>query len=175
MTDAPTPLDPTEVAALRRDFPRLLRAEVQALPAEILRWHPGPAEWCVPETLGHLIATEQVTFADRIRPILGSPDARIASYDPAAATRDRPDCGRDLSELLKRFAALREESAAFVARLSAEDLERSGRHDGVGPITVGDLLHEWVYHDRDHLRQIMANVQQFVWPHLGNTRLFYTG
>ena len=26
-------------------------------------------------------------------------------------------------------------------------------------VRVGDLLHEWVHHDRNHLRQILANVQ----------------
>jgi hypothetical protein len=32
--------------------------------------------------------------------------------------------------------------------------------------------YEWVHHDRNHLRQILANVQAFAWPHMGNARRF---
>jgi hypothetical protein len=37
---------------------------------------------------------------------------------------------------------------------------------------VADLLHEWVHHDRNHLRQILASVQAFVWPHMANAQRF---
>jgi hypothetical protein len=37
---------------------------------------------------------------------------------------------------------------------------------------VADLLHEWVHHDRNHLKQLLANVQAFVWPHMGNAQRF---
>jgi hypothetical protein len=37
---------------------------------------------------------------------------------------------------------------------------------------VADLLQEWVHHDRNHVKQILANVQAFVWPHLGNAQKF---
>jgi hypothetical protein len=39
-------------------------------------------------------------------------------------------------------------------------------------LTIGDLLGEWVHHDREHLRQIMANVQEYVWPQLGGAQRF---
>lgn len=29
--------------------------------------------------------------------------------------------------------------------------------------------------DRNHLRQILANVQSYAWPHMGNARRFTTG
>jgi hypothetical protein len=39
-------------------------------------------------------------------------------------------------------------------------------------VTVRDLLHEWVFHDRNHLRQILANGQARAWPAMGNARRF---
>ena len=42
----------------------------------------------------------------------------------------------------------------------------------VGPLTVSDLLQEWVHHDRNHARQMMANVQAYAWPHMGNAQKF---
>ena len=44
--------------------------------------------------------------------------------------------------------------------------------DEVGPLRVSELLHEWVHHDRNHIRQMMANIQALAWPHMGNARRF---
>ena len=37
-----------------------------------------------------------------------------------------------------------------------------------------DLLHEWVYHDRNHVQPILQNVKLLMWPEMGNTRRFST-
>jgi hypothetical protein len=70
------------------------------------------------------------------------------------------------------FVGLRVESARLVAGLSYTDLERAGQHPDVGRLRVTDVMHEWVHHDANHDRQILANVQAAVWPHMGNARRF---
>jgi len=47
---------------------------------------------------------------------------------------------------------------------------RPGRHPQVGDVTVRDILHEWVHHDREHLAQLTALTQRLVWPGMGNAR-----
>jgi hypothetical protein len=37
---------------------------------------------------------------------------------------------------------------------------------------VGELLGEWVHHDRNQVKQILAVVQARVWPQMGNARRF---
>jgi hypothetical protein len=59
-----------------------------------------------------------------------------------------------------------------VAGLAPGDLAEGGRHPSVGHLRIADLLAEWVHHDRNHLRQMLANVQAFVWPHMGNAQKF---
>jgi hypothetical protein len=39
-------------------------------------------------------------------------------------------------------------------------------------LSVRDLLHEWVFHDRSHLQQIFDIVKALMWPHMGNSRRF---
>ena len=39
-------------------------------------------------------------------------------------------------------------------------------------LRVEDILHEWVHHDRNHIKQIHGNVQAWAWPHMGNTQKF---
>ena len=70
---------------------------------------------------------------------------------------------------------MREDSAAVALSLRPADLVRSGLHPVVGALTVSDLLQEWVHHDRNHARQIMANVQAYAWPHMGNAQKFSLG
>ena len=165
-------LMPAEVAALLSATITALRAELVALPERVLTWHPGPDEWCVKEVLGHLIEAEHRGFAGRIRIILGADTPALEEWDPPAVARARGDCARPATALLDELASLRVESASLVGRLMAADLERAGRHPAVGLLRVRDLLQEWVHHDRNHVRQALANVQAYVWPAMGNAQKF---
>lgn len=172
------PLTPAEVAAALRAAGVAIRAELTALPRAAARWHPAPGEWCALEVVGHLIEAERRGFAGRVaqlvrpgeRPEGGEPD--FESWDQDAVARARRDCEREPAALLEEFGGLRDASVALVAGLRDADLGRGGRHPHVGRLRVSDLLAEWVHHDRNHLRQIMANVQTYVWPHMGNAQRF---
>jgi hypothetical protein len=111
------------------------------------------------------------------RPPDRSRAARLRRADPAspgraAAEPARRDCERDPADLLDEFLELRESSLELVSGLRPDDLTRSGEHVTVGRLAVVDLLHEWVHHDRNHLKQLLANVQARVWPEMGNARRF---
>jgi len=171
------PLRPAEAAALLRAAGAMIQAELSALPPAALEFHSSPGEWCAKEVLGHLIDSEQRGFAGRIRIILGA-GARageglsLEGWDQDAVARARHDCARDGAALLAEFARLREASVPLVAGLTAADLPRGGRHPKVGFLTVGDLLHEWVHHDRNHIKQALTNVQAYVWSHMGAAQRF---
>jgi hypothetical protein len=170
MADAP--LAPTEVAALLPAAVALLRAELAAVPERVLAWHPAPGEWCVKGVLGHLIEADRRGFAGRIRVILGADTPILERWDVDSVAAARRDCVKPADALLDELAALREDAATLVGRLIAADLERAGHHPTVGRLRVGDLLQEWVHHDRNHIRQVLANVQGYVWPAMGNSQKF---
>ena len=67
---------------------------------------------------------------------------------------------------------MRAESVAIVRGLKPGDLARGGQHPKVGWLRVEDLLQEWVHHDRNHIKQILGNVQAWAWPHMGNAQKF---
>jgi hypothetical protein len=166
------PLSPSDVATLLRAGLDAIRAECAALTPVVARWHPADGEWCVNEVVGHLIEAERRGFAGRIRTILDAPRPVFEPWDQDAVARARVDCLRETLSLVDEFSDLREAGIVLVASLRPEDLNRGGDHPKVGALSVNDLLHEWVHHDRNHLRQIMANVQAFAWPHMGNARRF---
>jgi hypothetical protein len=169
----PEPLKPQAVAALLHSAAAVVHAELSALPAPVLGFHPAPGEWCAKEVLGHLIECEKRGFSGRIHVILKSEDTpQLEGWDQDAVARARKDCERDWSALHDEFSRLRRASVAQVASLSPADLSRRGQHPKVGVLTVADLLHEWVHHDRNHIKQMLANVQAFAWPHMGNAQRF---
>jgi hypothetical protein len=165
-------LAPAEVAALLPATIALLRAEIGGLPERVVAWHPAPDEWCVKDVLGHLIEAERRGFAGRIRIILGADTPALDRWDPPEVARARRDCAKPAAALLEELADMRQASVAIVHGLGAADLDRAGKHPAVGRLTIGDLLQEWVHHDRNHVRQVLANVQAYVWPAMGNAQKF---
>lgn len=169
-------LQPIAAAALLQSAAAAIRAELSALPEPALVFHPAPGEWCVKEVLGHLIESEGRGFAGRIRFILAAGDKAgegltLEGWDQEIVARERNDCARDGAALMAEFDRMRADSVKLAAGLSAADLAKGGSHR-VGFLTVRDLLHEWVHHDRNHLRQMLANVQAYAWPHMGNAQRF---
>ena len=172
MNSAPPPLTPTQAAALLRASIATLRAEAEALGPDALRWHPAEGEWCANEVVGHIIEAERRGFAGRIRLILEQPGRRLESWDQVEVGRQRRDCERDGFELLAEFEAERAASARLVESLREDQLDLAGEHPQVDTLRVRDLLHEWPHHDRAHVKQILSNVQAYVWPHMGNAQRF---
>jgi hypothetical protein len=169
-------LDPRAVSALLQSAGAMIRAELSALPDAALVLHPAPGQWCMKEVLGHLIESEGRGFAGRIRLILDAGDRageglELEGWDQEIVARERNDCARDGGALIAEFDRIRADSVKLTAGLSAADLARGGRHR-VGFLTVRDLLHEWVHHDRNHMRQMLTNVQAYAWPHMGNAQRF---
>ena len=111
-------------------------------------------------------------FAGRVRIILGGVEPRLESWDQNEVARARRDCERDTADLLRELVALRDDAVPLVAGLGPADLTRGGQHPKAGHLRVAELLHEWVHHDRNHLKQILTNVQRAAWPAMGNTQKF---
>jgi len=163
---------PALAAGLLRGSAAMLASEVRALPPELARARPADGGWCALEVIGHLLEAERRGFAGRIRLLLPGDEPRLETWDPpgvAAARRDRERVPEDLA---RELLDVRERGATLLEGLTPADLARGGEHPDVGRLTVGDLLHEWVHHDRAHLRQLVELTQGFAWPHMGNARRF---
>jgi hypothetical protein len=171
----PAVLLPEAIATLLEASARAVEAELWALGGEG-GWRPAPAEWSANECVGHLIEAERRGFAGRIRTILAGdrPDIPpdLEAWDPPAVAEARQDNLRPAAELADEFDALRRDGVALVRSLTTADLGRAGLHPEVGELRVDELLGEWVHHDRNHVRQMLAVTQARVWGQMGNARRF---
>ena len=161
-----------EVARLLESTGALLEGEVAALSEDDARWHPAPGEWCVNEVIGHMIESEKRGFFGRITRTLEQEGRFEEPWDQLAVARERSDCERTASSLLTEWMGIRRRSVEMVKGLRPDQISRTCRHGKVGELSVRDLLHEWVHHDRNHTRQLLANVQERAWPHMGNAQKF---
>jgi hypothetical protein len=175
--DAPAleALPPATIADLLAASSTTVVAELEALGAHG-GWRPAAGEWSANECVGHLIEAERRGFAGRIRTILGAdrPDIPpdLEAWDPPAVAEARQDHRKSAAALAAEFAELRLDGIALVRGLTNADLARAGRHPHVGELRVDELLGEWVHHDRNHVRQMLAVTQARVWGQMGNARRF---
>ncbi|HEV8533781.1 MAG TPA: DinB family protein [Methylomirabilota bacterium] len=169
---SPAPYEPESVAALLESAVATIRAEVEALAKPVHVWHPEAGEWSINEIIGHLIEAERRGFAGRIKIMLASKDPQLEGWDQNEVARGRRDDMKPAVKLVAELERMRVESAKLVRGLSAADLKRGGQHPKVGWLRVSDLLQEWVHHDRNHIKQMLSNVQAWAWPHMGNSQKF---
>jgi exoribonuclease II len=168
-------MTPPEAADVLETSGQAFANILRTLPPGAAAWRPAEGEWCVNEVVGHIVETEKRSFAGRIRIILAADEPKLEGWDQSAISLARHDCDRSPKELLDEFEPLRRESVALVRSLTPDQLDRGGIHPKVARLTVNDLLHEWIHHDGNHLRQAVANIQAYVWPSMGNAQRFSSG
>lgn len=168
-------MTPGEIAEILETSGDAVGRLMTSVPESVAGWRPAPDQWCVNECIGHLIEAERRAFAGRIRIILESDEPSLEAWDAAEVARARHDCERSSQELLAEFEALRKDSLDLLRSLKPEQLTRGGTHPQVARLTVDELIHEWVHHDGNHLRQAYANLQAYVWPQMGSTQKFSSG
>jgi hypothetical protein len=108
----------------------------------------------------HLADDDKRDFVGRIETILHQTESRLGLSDLDQVAQQPQDCNRDISELLDKFSTVRNASVRFVEPFSAQDLECTGVHPRIGIISVRELLHERLYHDLNHVKQVEGNTQR---------------
>jgi hypothetical protein len=170
MTD-PGPRTPAQLAALLDASRAAIVAEMAALgPHAAERFIEG--QWCANEVVGHLIEAERRGFAGRIKIMVTEERPKLQTWVQTAVAAARHDDERNPADLVAELNMLRDESIAMVRSLGPAALARIGLHPQVGEVTVADIAHEWVHHDREHLIQLLEQTRRLVWPAMGNARYF---
>ncbi len=165
-------IDLQRLARLVASTTEMLRGELSGLDADGASFHPAPGEWCAKEIVGHLTEADRRGFSGRIRIILANDRPQLDTWDQPAVATARGDCAKQWPEVLAEFTLVRNDGLALFEELSDADLDRVGIHPEVGELAVRDLLHEWPFHDREHLKQLLENTRQLLWADMGNSRGF---
>lgn len=161
-------IDISQISDTLQSTPGVLRALLEPFDQATLAARPAEGEWCPLEVIGHLIACDSAAFRDRITGIVTGM-AGIASFDAWEAINARDFATQSLDELLDELAAERATSAELLRGLTPRDLATSAAfHDG-RRFKANDFVHEWPFHDQDHLQQILAALKLTYLPHMSPT------
>jgi len=120
------------------------------LPVELLQRKPAPKEWSGYECLRHIVDTERSVFPPRVGYLLRGED--FPAYHPGKEGEDAKEPPTP-AELAAEFLRLREGSLALLATIGEADLLRTARHQELGMVTLGEMIHEWAGHDLMHTVQ----------------------
>jgi len=133
---------------------------VRAVPADLLARPAAPGQWSALNCLQHLTDAERFVFPPRVRALLAGRD--FEAFDPDSQGTLAPGIP-SAAALAAEFAALRAHSLALLATLTPADLSCRARHQELGPVTLGELVHEWAGHDLMHTVQAeRALMQPFI-------------
>ena len=120
------------------------------LPPELFQRKPAPKEWSAYDCLRHLVDTERSVFPARVGYLLRGED--FPAFHPDEEGKGLGGNSTQF-ELAKEFARLRAGSLAQLSKVGEGDLSRSARHQELGMVTLGEMIHEWAGHDLMHTVQ----------------------
>ena len=120
------------------------------LPPELFHRRPAPKEWSAHDCLRHIVDTERAVFPPRIGHLLRGED--FPAFNPDEEEGGSPGNITPI-ESAKEFARLRAESLALLSKVGEGDLSRTARHQELGMVTLGEMVHEWAGHDLMHTVQ----------------------
>lgn len=129
----------------------------QALPTDLLKQPAAPGQWSALECLHHLSATEPV-FAFRLNCFLEG-CSEFPGYNPNDPG-ERIDPATTPAALSAEFNRRRSASLQALAKATEAHLGRRALHAELGPVTLGELLHEWAAHDLNHTIQAERALMQ---------------
>jgi uncharacterized damage-inducible protein DinB len=120
---------------------------------------PSERAWSAKEQLLHLVNFERqwldwaMTVRDEPGAEVGPPPPNPEAYPEAQS--------RSLGDLLSELASSRKHTVAAIEDLSAEELQRKGKHLLFGEMNVLQMLRSLYRHDRMHMDQIAGREPSF--------------
>lgn len=143
-------------AEILRRTPSTLNSLLRHLPDQWIISNEGMDSWSPFDVVGHLVHAEETNWISRAKIVLEhgetyafEPFDRFAMFEKSK--------GKSLAELLDDFEQLRQENLKELEKmcLTAQLLDKRGKHPELGAVTLGHLLATWVVHDLSHTGQIM--------------------
>lgn len=155
--------------------PIIIEKLVSLASEDELHWKPAMDRWSISEVLAHLADVEVAGFRERIRIMMEQDNPKLESYDQNAQYAGGKYSGGKAREHLKAFCHERDRSLSLLRYLPEKVIARKGLHAALGPITVGQLMNEWAFHDLGHIRQISELFRsRAFYPAMGPFQKYYT-
>jgi len=145
------------VLSVLETTPRRWIQLAEAIPAELFRRPPSPGEWSARECLQHLIDTERMAFPARVGYLLRGED--FPAFHPGDEGT-KPAIDSSSMEMATEFHRMRTESVKLVSSVRPAELHLRAKHQELGMVSLGELVHQWAGHDLMHTVQAERAILQ---------------
>lgn len=123
--------------------------------------------WSPKQVLAHMVDTERVGFHDRLKRMIEEDSPAFETIDVMARMEASAWQSWLAGPMLDELACYRAETCDWLRTLSDEQLQRVGRLEGVGEVTVTNVLHYWPTHDVAHIRQVQRMLMAVLGHEMG--------
>ncbi len=152
--------------------PAVLRNLLTNATPDVLDWQPSPDRWSISMVLAHLADVEVHGFTSRFTAIASQDNPHLPVYDQMRLFQEEKKF--DGRAALAAFEQTRRETVAWLNQLPSSVEMRTGRHEQLGVIHFGQLLHELAFHDLGHIRQVIELYRSCVfYPKMGAFQTYY--
>jgi hypothetical protein len=141
-------------------FPALVRAYVASVPEGRWRERPGAGGFAMVEQAWHLADLEHEGFGERIVRLMRDPEPELPDFRGQQVAQARRYLELEMAPALERFAAARAANVERLRSLSPDGWQRSGRQEGVGLVTMEQVVARMAAHDREHAGEIEALLRE---------------
>lgn len=152
-------MDKVYVLTTMASYPALYRAELEGLPARVLRWKPSPREWSLAEVIAHLADTDEIYYRERMLRAVREENPSFPGFDQERLAIERRYNEQDPLANLARFARA---NARVVALGWEADWSRPATHQEEGPMTLKTLFLRLFTHYGSHLAQMRRVKRQYL-------------
>jgi len=154
--------------------PGKLRREIESMSPREMKVAPAPGKWSVQVVLAHLEDMEMFAMRGRVEAMVTEDYPFLKSFDQVQRAVELHYDRKDPWKSLASFTRKRKQNLKWLRSFRPADLNRTGLHQRVGEISVGEFLNEWAFHDLGHLKQILEIKRSALFPLMGNMQKFYT-
>ena len=141
--------DVQTLIATLQSAPGIIIGLIREVPPPYLKRRPSPTEWSVHEHACHL-STADTAYLLRLDLILSEPAPYIQSMVPSADEKAGSLLNTDLDEALDLYVSERARLVERLKALSAEDWQRTARHEAYSHYSVFIMFRDLLLHEMLH-------------------------
>lgn len=144
---------------LRKAIPTIHLILQNITAGDATTYRDGGGGWTVLEVMCHLRDYEDIFF-QRAEATVEQDNPELYNPDPNALAVENKYNEQDLNAVFNQWKAMRQEQIAFLENITEADWEKQARHPHRGPVAVLDQITITVWHDMNHIDQIVKIVTE---------------
>jgi hypothetical protein len=145
-----------EFLAQLKQTPVRLAQIIGGIPEALVHEKPSPDEFSATEHICHLRDIESEGYSERFQRILQEDLPTLADIDGGRLAFERNYNHQNLREALNAFSETRSKNLKLLKAQNLDQLKRVGELQGVGRVTIRDLILMLREHDEAHLDELEA-------------------